>query len=143
MTLVKVARPSINRSLDSMFKSFFDDMEMDLHRNNLWRPSMDAVETEKSFDLSFSLPGFEKDDITVSVSKNTLTLKASKSEVKEDENVTYLAREIAQGSYERSIMLPDNVNADKISAEYKSGILTLSIPKTKEALPREIAVTVK
>jgi len=143
MTLVKVARPRINRSFDSLLNSFFEDMNVDSQRSNLWRPAMDAVETEKNFELSFSLPGFEKEDIAVSVKKNTLNLKATKAEIKEDEGSKYLAREIARGSYERDIELPENVNSDKIAAEYKSGILTLSIPKTKEALPKEIAVTVK
>lgn len=143
MTLVKVARPRINRSIDNMLNSFFEDMNFETQRSNLWRPAMDAKDLEKNFELSFSLPGFEKDDITVSVKNNTLNLKATKTEVKEDEGSKYLSREIARGSYERDIELPENVNSDKIAAEYKNGILTLSIPKTKEALPKEIAVTVK
>ena len=143
MTLVKVARPRINRSFDNMLNSFFEDMNFDTPKSNLWRPAMDAKEFEKNFELSFSLPGFEKDYITVSVKNNTLNLKTTKAEVKEDEGSKYLSREIARGSYERDIELPENVNSDKIAAEYKNGILTLSIPKTKEALPKEIAVTVK
>ncbi len=143
MTLVKVARPRINRSIDNMLNSFFEEMNFDSRTSNVWRPAMDAQEFDKNFELSFSLPGFEKDDITVSVKNNNLTLKAIKAEVKEDEDAKYLTREIARGNYERNIELPENVNTDKISAEYKSGILTLSIPKTKEALPKEIAVTVK
>ncbi len=143
MALVKLAHPRINSSFDSMLSSFFEDMNFNPQGNSLWRPAMDALETEKNFELSFSLPGFEKDDITVSVKNNVLTLRATKAEVKEDEGPKYLTREIAQGSYERTLELPENVNSDKISAEYKSGILTLSIPKTKVALPKEIAVTVK
>ena len=118
-------------------------MNFDTQRSNLWRPAMDALELEKNFELSFSLPGFEKDEFTISVKNNTLNLKANKAEVKEDEGSKYLAREIARGSYERNIELPENVNTEKIAAEYKNGILTLSIPKTKEALPKEIAVTIK
>ena len=144
MTLVKVARPRISRTFDTMFDSFFDEFNhRSVNNSNLWRPAMNAQELDKSFELSFSLPGFEKDDMTISVKNNTLTLKAEKAEVKEDEGVKYLAREIARGTYERNIDLPENVNSDKISAEYKNGILSLSIPKTKEALPKEIAVTVK
>ncbi|MBT4945717.1 MAG: Hsp20/alpha crystallin family protein, partial [Candidatus Marinimicrobia bacterium] len=71
MTLVKVARPRINRSLDNMLNNFFEDMNFDTQKSSLWRPAMDAVESEKNFELSFSLPGFEKDDITVSVKNNT------------------------------------------------------------------------
>ncbi len=104
---------------------------------------MDVQDLEKSYELQFSLPGFEKENMTISVKNNTLTLSAKKAEVKEDEGVKYLAREIARGSYERNLELPENVNTDKIAAEYKSGILTLSIPKTKEALPKEIPVTIK
>ena len=126
-----------------MLDSFFDDFNYRSNNNNVWRPAMNAQELDKSLELSFSLPGFEKDDMTISVKNNTLTLKAEKAEVKEDEGVKYLAREIARGTYERNIDLPENVNSDKISAEYKNGILSLSIPKTKEALPKEIAVSVK
>ncbi|MCF7823223.1 MAG: Hsp20/alpha crystallin family protein [Candidatus Marinimicrobia bacterium] len=143
MTLVKLARPRINRNFDSMLDSFFDDFNYRNSTRNLWRPAMNARDLEKSYELSFSLPGFEKEEIAISVKNNTLTLKAEKAEVKEDEGVTYLAREIAFGTYERNIDLPENVNSDKITAEYKSGILSLSIPKTKEALPKEIAVTIK
>ena len=143
MTLVKVARPRMNRTFDSMLNSFFEEMNTPSQRSNVWRPAMDVQDLEKSYELSFSLPGFEKDNITISVKNNTLTLSAKKAEVKEDEGVKYMAREIARGSYERDIELPENVNTDKISAEYKSGILTLSVPKTKEALPKEIPVTIK
>ena len=143
MTLVKFARPTINRPWEHMLSNIFEDMSYSTPRSNVWRPSMDARENEKNFELSFSLPGFDKADITVSMKNNSLNLKAEKAEVKEDEGVKHLTREIARGSYERNIELPENVNADKISAEYKSGILTLSIPKTKEALPKEIPVIVK
>ena len=143
MTLVKVHRPTVNRSLDSIFNSFFDDFNRVAPRANVWRPAMDAMENEKSYDISFSIPGFEKDDINISVKNNMLTLKVEKAESTEKEEVNYLIREMARGSYERSLELPENVNTDKISAEYKSGILSLSIPKTKEALPKEIAVTIK
>jgi len=143
MTLVKLARPGISRTFDSMFDSFFNDFNYGSFDTNVWRPAMDARELDKSYELSFSLPGFEKKDMTISVKNNTLTLKAEKAEVKEDEGSQYLTREIARGSYERIIDLPENVNSEKISAEYKNGILTLSLPKTKEALPKEIAVSVK
>ena len=143
MTLVKYRRPHISRSFDSMLDSIFEDFNRPSAYSNVWRPAMDVQEMEKSYDLSFSLPGFEKDEFTVSVKNNTLSLKAKKEEKSESEGSKYLTREMARGSFERHIDLPENVNTDKIAAEYKSGILTLSIPKTKEALPKEIAVTVK
>jgi len=143
MTLVKFNRPLVNRTFEDMFSSFFQDFDRSPQGGTVWRPAMNARELEKSYELSFSLPGFKKEDMTISVKNNMLTLKAEMAEVKEDESTTYLVREIARGTYERIIDLPENVNTDKISAEYKNGILTLGIPKVKEALPKEIAVTVK
>jgi HSP20 family protein len=143
MTLVKFNRPLINRTFEDMFSSFFDEFDRASQNGTLWRPAMNAKELDKSYELSFSLPGFKKDDMTISVKNNMLTLRAEMAEVKEDEDTRYLVREIARGTYERIIDLPENVNSDKISAEYKNGILTLTIPKVKEALPKEIAVTVK
>ncbi|MCF7809300.1 MAG: Hsp20/alpha crystallin family protein [Candidatus Marinimicrobia bacterium] len=144
MTLVKYTRPRISRSFDSMLDNFFEDFNRGgSNYSDVWRPAMNVSELEKQFDLSFSMPGFEKEDITVSVKDHTLTVKAEKENKVENEGTKYWTREIARGSYERHIDLPENVNTDKIAAEYKSGILTLSLPKTKEALPKEIAVTVK
>ena len=143
MTLVKVARPRINRSIDNLLNSVFDEFNVGHSNYNVWRPAMNVQELEKEFIVSFSLPGFEKDEFNVSVKNNMLTLKAEKAAGEKEEEPKFLIREIAKGSFERSIELPENVNPDKISAEYKSGILTLSIPKTKEALPKEIAVTIK
>lgn len=143
MTLVKVARPRMNRTFESMLDSFFEDFNVGSRLPNVWRPAMNVQDLEKSYELSFSMPGFEKNDITLSVKNGTLHLKAERAEVKDEQEAKYLAREIARGSYERSIELPENVNTDKIAAEYKSGILMLSIPKTKEAMPKEIPVTIK
>ena len=143
MTLVKFNRPLINRTFEDMFSSFFDEFDRASQNGTLWRPAMNAKELDKSYELSFSLPGFKKDDMTISVKNNMLTLRAEMAEVKEDEDTRYLVQEIARGTYERIIDLPENVNSEKISAEYKNGILTLTIPKVKEALPKEIAVTVK
>ena len=149
MTLVKVQRPRRNRALstfsrdfDDMFRGFFDE-SMFQNQRSLWRPAMNAQDLEKEFVLSYSLPGFEKEDIHVSMQDRTLTVKAAREEKKEEEASKYLYREIGRGSFERSIELPENVKSDKIAAEYKSGILTLTIPKTEVALPKEIEVKVK
>ena len=148
MTLVKVQRPRYSRALtsfnnfDELFRGFFDD-SMISSRPSVWRPAMNAQDLEKELILSYSLPGFEKDEIQVSTKDRTLTVKAEHKNEKEEKTETYLYREIGSGSFERSIELPENVKADKIAAEYKSGILTLNIPKAEAALPREIEIKVK
>lgn len=148
MTLVKVHRPRRNslmnfdRDIDNWFKGFFDDSFFS-GQNTLWRPAMNAQDTDKEYILSYSLPGFEKDQINVSLQDNVLTVKAERGDEQKDENENYLYREIGRGSFERSVRLPEGAKSDKISAEYKSGILTLSIPKTEKALPKEIEVKIK
>ena len=149
MTLVKVHRPrrsralmNFNSDIDNWFRGFFDDSFFQ-PPSSLWRPAMNAQDLEKEYVLSYSLPGFEKEDIHVSLQDHTLTVKAERGEQKEDENENYLYREIGRGSFERSIRLPESLKSDKIAAEYKSGILILTIPKTEAALPKEIEVKIK
>ena len=148
MTLVKVQRPrrsslmNIDRDIDSWFRGFFDD-SFHQPQNNLWRPAMNAQDTEKEYILTYSIPGFEKEEINVNLQDNVLTVNAERAEEKKDETENYLYREIKRGSFERSVRLPEGAKTDKISAEYKSGILTLSIPKSEKALPKEIEVKIK
>lgn len=142
MALVKVSKPRMP-SFDDMFRSFFDEPMQS--NSSTWRPAMDARELDTTYEIKFSMPGFKKDEIQVSFSNNTLTVKgehAVENESKED-NGEYLYREIAYGSYERSLYLPENVDANKVDASYADGILSISIAKKKDALPKEIAVKVK
>ncbi|MCF7922869.1 MAG: Hsp20/alpha crystallin family protein [Candidatus Marinimicrobia bacterium] len=143
MALVKVSRPRMPNLVDDMFRSFFDEP---MHSNSsTWRPAMDAKELETSYEIKFSMPGFKKDQIQVSFSNNTLSVKGEQTEEKEEkeEKGDYLYREIAYGRYERSLYLPENVDPNKVDASFTDGILSISIAKKEEALPKEIAVKVK
>ena len=140
MSLIKVARPRHPSLVDEMFRSFFD--EPAYSTGNTWRPAMDARELETGYEISFSMPGFKKDEIHVSFNNKTLTVSGEHKAEKEEDG-EYLYREIVYGTFERSLYLPDNVDADKIDADYKDGVLRLRIAKKKEALPKEIEVKVK
>lgn len=142
MTLIKVARPQMPRLVDDMFRSFFDEPA---HSTlDTWRPAMDAKELDHGYEISFSMPGFKKDEIHVSFSQNTLTIKGEHSVKKENEEQgNYLYREIAYGTFERSLYLPDNIDPNKVDANYQDGVLHISVAKKEDALPREIAVKVK
>ncbi|MCF7822612.1 MAG: Hsp20/alpha crystallin family protein [Candidatus Marinimicrobia bacterium] len=141
MSLVKVSRPSMPSLVDDMFRSFFDEPAHS--GSDTWRPAMDARELEQSYEINFSMPGFKKDEIHVSMNNNTLTVKGVHEDKKAENGSNYLYREIAYGTFERSLYLPENVNGDKIEASYEDGILHLNIAKKKEALPKEIEVKVK
>ncbi|MEJ5303042.1 MAG: Hsp20/alpha crystallin family protein [Bacteroidales bacterium] len=96
-------------------------------------PAVNIVETGTSFEIEVAAPGFTKDDFKVDVHNNVLTISSQKEEKKEEEGKNYRRREFAYASFERSFTLPDIVDADKITASHKDGILKVIIPKKEEA----------
>jgi HSP20 family protein len=107
-----------------------------------WIPSVDVRETSDSLVIQAELPGIEPDAVQVSVENGVLCLKGSRSFEKAAEGETYHRVERAYGAFERSFTLPTNVNAEKIEATYKHGILTLTLPKREEAKPRSISIKI-
>jgi len=106
-------------------------------------PALDVVENENEFVVNCELPGMTEKDIDVSLASNVLTLKGNKSDEREVKNGKYYRKESQSGSFQRTLPLPSQVDADNIKAEMHDGILTISIPKTEEAKPKQISVEVK
>jgi len=108
-----------------------------------WSPAVDIVETENDIVLRADLPGIDPRDVDIQVENGTLTLKGERkfeSDVKEDD---YRRVERVYGSFLRSFALPSTVDADKVEAEYRNGVLELKLPKRPEAKPKQIKVAVK
>ncbi len=123
---------------DRVLDSFFDDVPF--WRNNA--PSVDIREEEDKYIMEAEIPGFSKKDLDIKVEDNLLTIASNKEEDKEENKNGYLLRERRQASFSRCFVLPKNVDRDKIDANYKNGVLTLSLPKTPEAKPKTIDVKV-
>ncbi|XLS28059.1 Hsp20/alpha crystallin family protein [Flavobacteriaceae bacterium M23B6Z8] len=107
------------------------------HRsNNL--PAVNIKESEDRFDLELSVPGFKKDDINIEVDENVLTISSTieTSSENKDEKGNYMRREFSRSSFKRAFTLPETINEDAINANYEDGILTLTLPKKEEALPK-------
>ncbi len=96
-------------------------------------PAVDLVEQEKAFELTAELPGLDEKDVEVKVANGILTIKGQKSEDKEEKNKDFHMRERRFGAFERSVRVPETVDADKIEASFKKGVLTVTLPKTAEA----------
>lgn len=132
---------SLNSRADRLFNDFFNPSRgVNVTGNWGWNPRVDIYEEEDAIVLKAELPGVEKDNIEVDVKDGVLTLKGERSsdnEVKED---SYYRRERCFGSFERRFNLPDNVDPDKISADYKDGVLKVGIPKPDEVKPKQITV---
>jgi HSP20 family protein len=105
--------------------------------------SVDVYETDENVVVKTAVPGVKVEDIDVSVSGDTLTIKAETKEEEEIKRENYLRRERRFGSMCRSVTLPGGLEMDKADADYSDGILTLTFPKAEEVKPKSIKVTTK
>lgn len=107
-----------------------------------WRPVADISESKKEYLIKAELPDVERKDVHVSVEDGSVTIRGERKMDKEEEDATQHRVESFYGSFSRSFALPKNVDAEKISAETKNGILKVHLPKTKESKPKTIEVAV-
>jgi HSP20 family protein len=131
---------SLRDAMDRMFEEGF------------WRPpvpfggwsegslALDMYETEDTVVVKTAIPGMKADDLDVSVTGNTLTIRAETTEEEEIKRERYLRRERRHGSYARSVTLPNGLQADRAEADYTDGVLTLTFPKAEEVRPKTIKV---
>ncbi len=124
-----------NSPLVDLFDDLFgkDREEKMEHRNYDCAPSTNIMETNEEFKLQMAVPGVKKEDIKIDLEKNVLNISSEKStEESKTEDEKYTRREFAYGTFCRSFTLPETINADKIGAEVKDGILTVTLPKKAE-----------
>ncbi len=124
----------------TFFDTFFNDRLGKMENNSFFRPAVDVKETETSFELAFTLPGLEKEEVKIELKENRLTVSGERKQEKEESNTRYHRVENHYGSFSRSFMLPENVNTDAIEAGFKNGILTLTLPKTEQVGPKTISI---
>ena len=107
-----------------------------------WAPRVDIAEENGNYELVADLPGLKKDDIKVEIHDNILTLRGEKKLDEEKKEKNYRLAERFYGEFVRAFTLPENVNRDQIEAEFKDGVLKLTIPKTEQPKPKQIEVKV-
>lgn len=110
--------------------------------NGAWSPVVDIYEKKDSIVLKAEVPGLEKDDISVVVEENVLTIKGEKKQENEVADDKFLRVERTYGSFQRSFNLSKTVDQDKLKAAYKNGVLMITLPKVPEAKPKQIEVSV-
>src|SRR5712691_8976195 len=110
--------------------------------NRVWMPVVDMYETKDDLILSFELPGVREKDVSLSITGDLLTVKGERSfdqELKDDH--TYQV-ERAYGKFERSVQLPMPVQADRVKATYRDGVLEVRLPKADEVKPKDIKIDI-
>lgn len=108
-------------------------------------PKVDVAETDDAYHIEAELPGLDEKDVSVTLSDGILTIKGEKKAEREEKKKDYYLSERSYGTMQRSFQLPDGVDADKITAEFKKGVLSIALPKSKEAKAKErkIAIATK
>ena len=133
------AQRDFNRLFREAFSPLFGEAELSTRS---WAPPVDIYETENDIILKAELPGVDPKDVEVRVEDNNLYLKGERKFEKEVKEQNYHRVERSYGSFARSFSLPNSINADKVKAEYKDGLLTLTMPKREEAKPKTIKIDV-
>jgi HSP20 family protein len=112
---------------------------------NVDAPALDIVETPEGYTVKAALPGWKSEDVDITFENGQLTLKGEWKDENEqsDEKAKWHRKEIRYNSFQRSISLPVEVEADKAKAEFENGVLTLSLPKADVVKPKQIKIAAK
>ncbi len=132
---------SARDSMDRMIDNYFGRLPMTFEGYGVI--DLDLYQTDNDVVVEASIPGIDPDDINISVAGEVLTIKGEVKNETESKNTDYHIKERRYGSFSRSISLPTQVVADKANAEFKNGILKLTLPKAEEVKPKTITVKAK
>lgn len=126
---------TLNRALDEAFNSSL---------GRVWVPALDVAEKKDAYVVLVELPGVSPEQVDVSFEQNVLTIAGAKPasfDTKTDGEIRVFAAERVSGSFERSVRLPEFVDAEGIAAAYENGLLTITVPKAKGAQKRKIEIS--
>jgi len=130
----------MTRNADSDFDTLFDTMFGNWGIRNSTYPSVNVYEDAKAFYVEAELPGYTSDEVSIDVEKHVLHISSEKVEKKEEKK--YVIRERSYIKFNRAFSLPDGINEDAIEAEFKDGILTVTLPKLPVEQPKKISVKI-
>jgi HSP20 family protein len=130
----------LRTEMDRLFDEAFGESGESGWRGGAWAPPVDLYDADEAFVIKAELPGMNKDDIHIEVHDRTLTLRGERKHEAEVKEERYQRRERAYGSFQRTFWLPATVEAEKIQASFKDGLLELRLPKSETAKPKHIAI---
>jgi HSP20 family protein len=128
---------TLNRAIDQAFHTGWNS------EARMWVPAIDVVEKKDAYVLYAELPGVDASQVDIKFEQNVLTLRGTKTSalnVEKDGELRVFAAERVSGGFERSLRLPEFVDAEKISADFTNGLLTITVPKAQAAQPRKIEI---
>ena len=140
--LVLKPKANMNRVFDSIFDDIISAPVFGNNVSSCYAPRVNVEDTKDHLIFKFEVAGMNKDDIKVQVKDNVLNVSGKREFEKESKDGDYVISEIKSGSFCRSFTLPETVNLDKVSADYKNGMLEIKMDKLEEVKPKEIEIKV-
>lgn len=132
---------NMRRDMDRLFDNFFAPLsEQSWETPMTWGLAVDVSENDDAYIVKASLPGVKPEEIEVTLTDNVLTIKGETSADIETEGEHYHVRERRQGSFGRTLTLPSPLKQDAIEAVHENGVLTLTLPKAEETIPKRITI---
>ncbi len=131
---------SMRDDMDRFFDTFFGSGQGDL--GNYWKPAIDIEESNGNLMVRAEIPGMAKEDIKVSVQDDMLTISGERTRENEKKDKTVHRIERCYGQFRRMIRLPATVDADKVKATYKDGVLHITLPKPESLKPKHIEIDI-
>ncbi len=131
MTLVRYNknRNEFPTTVNGLMDKFFNDVTFDNTQMEKFSPSVDVLESDKSYELHFAVPGFDKKSFNIDVEENVLAISGERKFEEKKEEKEFTSIQTQYGSFRRTFSLPDIVDRTKIGAEYVDGILKITLPK--------------
>ncbi len=133
---------TLQHQLNRLFNEAFDRSSEE-GSLSAWAPAVDIFETEQELVVKADLPGVKPEELDIRVENNIVTIRGERKFEKNVNEGSYLRVERSYGAFSRSFSLANTVNTEAIKADYKNGVLSLSIPKREEAKPKQIKVNVE
>lgn len=132
----------IQGEVNRLFDSFFGRATSTAQGGRAWTPFVDMHETKDDLVLRVDLPGVRDKDVSVSITGDWLTIRGERQFEQEQTQNQYLHLERAYGKFERYVQLPMAVQADKVKATYRDGVLEIRLPKAEEVKPKEVKIDI-
>jgi len=127
--------------MDSILNEFFNPgVCIDERETRVWNPVVDVYENDEEIVVKAEVPGVEKKDISVDINDGVLTVKGERRHEEKVPEDRFYRKERVYGKFQRSFRLPEGTDYDKINADFKNGILTVTVPKVEEKKPKQITV---
>jgi HSP20 family protein len=135
--------PSLREEMDRVFEEFFGEAGFPTLREADWLPAVDIIEREDEIVVAMDVPAIDPKEVKITIIEDRLTVEGERKREEKFREEEYYRSERVYGSFLRSIQLPAEVVGEKASATYRDGVLTITVPRSRKPLAREIKVSIQ